>query len=128
MLRNNLLYWIRKWGLMPLFDRFFFRFNQLRFSAANKRFRQEHPDFTLPPDYLLYEAYRLDAGAYYKDGRDTAAWVISKFNSSSVDTATILEWGCGPARIVRHLPALLPHAAIHACDYNHETIDWCTKN
>jgi SAM-dependent methyltransferase len=129
MVRNNLLYWIRKSGMMPLFDSLFFRFNKLRYATANKRFRHEHPGFILPPDYMLYEAYRLDANAYYRDGRETAAWVISKLNGfASMGKATILEWGCGPSRITRHLPSLLPHASIHACDYNSKTIDWCREN
>ena len=129
MLRNKLLYWIRKLGMMPAFDRLFFRFNKFKYAARNERFRKDHPDLALPPDYILYEAYRLDAESYYHDGKETAAWVISQLQPyCALNDATILEWGCGPARVVRHLPVLLPNASIHACDYNMETIEWCRKN
>jgi ubiquinone/menaquinone biosynthesis C-methylase UbiE len=41
----------------------------------------------------------------------------------------ILDWGYGPARIVRHLPALIsPACAYYGTDYNPKTIAWCREN
>ncbi len=41
----------------------------------------------------------------------------------------MLEWGCGPARIIRHLPGLLgPAWGVSGCDANRDTIRWCAAH
>ena len=42
--------------------------------------------------------------------------------------ASILDWGCGPGRIVRHLPSIVSKAKIFGSDYNEESINWCREN
>lgn len=129
MLKKTFLFWTRKMGLMHGFDRAFFFVNRVRFFLKNRQFRALHPGFELPPDYLLYEAYRMDYAHYFEDGRNTAAWLLGQVSAfQQPDTATILDWGCGPARVIRHLRALLPAASLHATDYNNETISWCRKH
>src|ERR1700694_3977171 len=111
MLKNILLQWIRKLGWMKGFDRLYFSWNRLRNRKRNQQFKGSHPLVRLPPDYMLYEAYRLDYAAYYQDGADTAAWLVRQWSPFlPLAASRILEWGCGPARIIRHLPALLPEA------------------
>lgn len=124
--KSSALQWIRKRGWMYGFDRLYFRFSRLRHKTANERFRATHPDFVLPPDYMLYEAYRLDYQAYYEDGKATARWLTEALSPHVPShRLRILEWGCGPARIIRHLPALLPGADVQGTDYNAETVAWC---
>jgi ubiquinone/menaquinone biosynthesis C-methylase UbiE len=128
MLKKTFLYWTRRMGLMHGFDRAFFFVNRLRFYFKNRQFRASHPDFALPPDYMLYEAYRMDYAHYFEDGKNTAEWLISEVSSyQHHETSIILDWGCGPARVVRHLRRLLPAASLHATDYNSETIKWCQE-
>jgi SAM-dependent methyltransferase len=42
----------------------------------------------------------------------------------------ICEWGCGPARVVRHLEKIDGFEKVESfgTDYNEKTIDWCKKN
>ena len=114
---------------MHLIDRGYFHFNRWRFSARNRRFRAANPELALPPDYTLYEAYRMDQEQYIRDGKATAADIVQRLSDyADLSGATILDWGCGPARVVRHLPALLPGARIVGSDYNAGTIDWCRRH
>jgi SAM-dependent methyltransferase len=128
-MKKILLRWIRWMGWMNGFDRAYFSWNRFRNAKKNRQFRKENPQVKLPPDYMLYEAYRLDYAAYYQDGADTAAALVQQWKEHGMPGhARILEWGCGPARIIRHLPALLPSADIYGTDYNSATIGWCRRN
>jgi len=41
----------------------------------------------------------------------------------------VLEWGCGPARIIRHLPPMLgPGWRVTGSDANVKTIRWCSEH
>ena len=42
----------------------------------------------------------------------------------------ICEWGCGPARIIRHLADALPekNVQVSGSDYNLKSINWCKTN
>jgi SAM-dependent methyltransferase len=118
--------WLRSLGLMRWVDSFYFQFNRLRYKKHNQRFLLHHPDFAVPPEYMLFEAYRLDYKAYYQDGKNTAKWLKDlTADLLPAGLLSILEWGCGPARIIRHLPDVFPGAQIYGTDYNSQTIDCC---
>ena len=120
---------LRKTGLLNIAHKLHFQWHRWRHRGRNNRFRGQHPSFTLPPDYMLYESYRLDYEHYYSDGRNTAEWVKSMLGKYiSTEGIHLLEWGCGPARIIRHLPAILPGSRIFGTDYNADTIAWCERN
>jgi SAM-dependent methyltransferase len=126
MLKNWFLRFSRRAGLMHLVDRAYYRFNRWRFAARNRRFREANPGLALPPDYTLYEAYRMDHQLYIRDGRATAEGIVAALGAwVDLAQARVIDWGCGPARVVRHLPALLPGARIFGSDYNESTIAWC---
>ena len=85
----------------------------------------------LPPEFFIYETYRLNYKWYHDDGKNTALEIVTLF-SKHFDIAApgtkILDWGCGPGRIVRHFPELLPAAKIFGTDYNSDYIQWCGRN
>lgn len=110
-------------------DRVYFLFTKVRFNKKNKRFLKQHPHLKMPPSYVLYETYRMDYQNYFEDGKNTAVDIVQLISAQiSLENITILDWGCGPARVVRHLPALLPQSKIYASDYNNEIIQWCKEN
>ena len=130
MLKSNITFLLRKLGLMQLTDRLNFLYQKYKNRSSNKTFREKNPDVILPPDYMIYESFQMNYDNYFNDSVTTAKWLISYFEKYiELKNISILEWGCGPARIIRHLPYLLDSSCkIFGSDYNHKTIDWCKKN
>jgi SAM-dependent methyltransferase len=131
-LKNSLSGLLRKTGLIYAADYLRFIYQKLRNYNRNNQFRKEHPSFVLPPDYFLYETFTLDYNVYLDEGGSNAEEIIDTIRPLT-DLSTpgkhILDWGCGPARVVRHLPALLSHNHfIYGTDYNKKYIDWCRSH
>jgi SAM-dependent methyltransferase len=120
---------VRALGLMHVLDKIKFQYHKLKNRNRNLQFKLKYPEVILPPDYMLFESFKLDYETYFIDGRDSAIWLIN-FLKPHVHLADkkILDWGCGPARLTRHLPSLLPDCKIFGTDYNPVTIEWCRKN
>ncbi len=115
---------------MQLSDYLHFVYQKMKNRSGNRTFKLNNPDVVLPPDYMIYESFQMSYEYYYNDSLDTAKWLIGYFEKYiELKNIKILEWGCGPARIIRHLPKLLDRSCeIYGSDYNHKTIDWCKKN
>lgn len=130
MNKNRITAILRKLKLMHLGDRLNFYFQKYRNRSSNRMFKEKNPDVILPPDYLIYESFQMNYDNYYNDSLDTAKWLIGYFEKHiELKNVKILEWGCGPARIIRHLPKLLSSSCeIYGSDYNSKTIEWCKKN
>lgn len=97
---------------------------------ANKNFKLKNPDIKLPPDYLIYESFQLDYQKYYFDSIEAAKSLSEHFKKHiELEGKRILDWGCGPGRIIRHLPDITNHSCEYfGTDYNKNSIDWCSKN
>lgn len=116
-------------GLSSLFDRLGYFTAYLKNLQSNSHYRSNHASVPLPPKALLYETYRLNYERYISDGRGTACEILEWTNSYGVkDGSAILEWGCGVARIVRHMPAFMPTSSICACDINARMLSWDQNN
>ena len=130
-IKSNISGLLRKINLLSLAEKTRFYLQKLKYKKGNDVFRKEHPDFILPPVFFIYETYRLNYKWYYEDGKNTAHEIVtllSKHDDYSHKGKKILDWGCGPGRIVRHLPTLLPNAEIYGSDYNENYINWCRAN
>lgn len=122
---------LRSLRLSHIADRLRYFYQIISRSGANRAFRLQHPDIALPDDYLMYESFQLNYEKYFTGGQKTAAWVLGFFEKyTSLQGAHILDWGCGPGRVIRHLPALLEgkNAHISGTDYNPRSIAWCRAN
>lgn len=121
---------LRRLGLMHLADQT--RYYWLRFKnrQENNAFRAAHPTLSLPPDYLMYEAFQLSYHRYYEGGREAAEWVRDQLAAHmELPGKHILDWGCGPSRIIRHLPQVIGAGCqFTGTDYNPQTIDWCRQH
>ncbi len=94
----------------------------------NNLFKKAHLDIILPPPYMVYESFQIDYKKYFWGGLEDAAWIVSLIKPHhKVENIKILDWGCGPARIIRHMPALLGKTNDYfGTDYNPITIAWCS--
>ncbi len=108
------------------------RFYLINFKKLKERrqFKKENPGVAIPPAYLIYESFDLNYDSYYSASRGSAIWLLDYFKKyHELKNINILDWGCGPARIVRHLPELLDKScSIYGTDYNPKSIAWDKKN
>ena len=128
-LRQRTVVLLRELGLLPAFDELRLWLKVTRNRKRNKTFAASFPTEVFPPARLCDEAYALvDYENYYEGGRRSAE-VVLELMSGHIEFkgARILEWGCGPARIVRHLARLGRDSGteVFGTDYDRATIDWC---
>ena len=96
------------------------------------RFLSKHPTVKLPPDEMIFETFgKLDYQSYYHESREAARELIDLMGKHhALDNARICEWGCGPARLLRHMTDLLIEQDVDltGTDYNVPMIDWAATN
>jgi len=112
-------------SLFPkLSNQLLFRWQQFKYAGINRRFRKQYPNIALPDAYTLYESYQLNYRKYIEDGELTANEILESVKKYLPANPSILDWGCGPARITRHLKKKYPTAIVSGCDTNTTTIAW----
>lgn len=120
---------LRRLNLMSLVDKGVFKYNKFKNKKVNDLFINQNPEVLLPPDYLMYESFQLNYQSYYYDSIESAKWIVDLVSPYiNLNGKVILDWGCGPARIVRHLPEFIENAFIFGTDYNEKSIKWCDEN
>jgi SAM-dependent methyltransferase len=131
-MKRPLVRLLRKLGVLPLAEWARFKVSELAHARGNRAFLAEHPEAILPPGFLLYDAYgHIDYRTYFKAGRPVAEYLAATAARylGRETPVSVCEWGCGPARILRHLPGLLPAGSrVFGTDYNAETIEWCSAH
>jgi ubiquinone/menaquinone biosynthesis C-methylase UbiE len=130
MKKQDVSSFLRKIKLLYIADWLRYYWQKLKNRKINKAFAKEKPNFKLPPDYLIYESFRINYPKYYESGRGEAQQIINRIEKYlDFKDVNILDWGCGPARVVRHFPDLTGgNCKIYGTDYNKKTIDWNISN
>lgn len=125
----------RRTGLLVPVEYLRFLGRTLRNYPQNRRFIGANPDFALPPADLAFDAYGSPNWPFYqRSGQQVAAQIADLIarhqpSGASEQGLRVLEWGCGPARVIRHLPGMLPAGSqITGTDYNPRTIQWCREH
>jgi ubiquinone/menaquinone biosynthesis C-methylase UbiE len=130
MTKGQISAFLRSIGLLYASDRI--RYNLLRWKnrKLNQEFKEQHPEFVFPPDYLMYESFQINYKNYFTEGKNAARWIADHLKKHvALEGKRILDWGCGPGRVVRHMPEVVNNGCkFYATDYNAKTIEWCTKN
>ena len=114
-----------KLGILPIIEYFRYIIKSIRLASKNRLFRKKYPDFVLPPKHLLYDAQNhVDWERYRETGNIAAIHIVSALIDKRIEHKSILEWGCGPGRVIRHLQEKLPDSEISGSDYNIESVSW----
>jgi SAM-dependent methyltransferase len=125
-MKQQALQAVRSLGLLDAAELVNRRWRMADATAENEAFCREHPDFTPPPLTAMHDAYgTVSFRAYWELGQYMATLLAGLIRKHQPRSEHVLEWGCGPARIIRHLPALLPGTQFVGTDYNAESIAWC---
>lgn len=121
---------IRKLNLLKLTEYVFFKIHKNKNKKSNALFRKENPEVILPPDFYMYETFNLNYKKFYTEGIPTAEWLVDHLKEfKELKGVSILDWGCGTGRILRHLPGLLDESNVFfGTDYNKEYVKWCSEN
>jgi ubiquinone/menaquinone biosynthesis C-methylase UbiE len=124
---SNLL---RNLGLIFFTDHLRYLYQKVKNHKINRRFKTTYPEVEIPPDYLIYESFQLNYHKYFTESRSTAASLLEMLQvHTELKNLKILDWGCGPGRIIRHLPSLLPKGcSFYGSDYNANSIAWCKRH
>lgn len=129
-LRQKLAAILRTLHLLPMADFAWFLILYLRRRKPDQRFLQEHPNALVPPPMILYDILgQCDLWGYYKSGKDDASEIGRIISLHRNSNLRVLEWGCGPARVLQHLTSPLgQYWQLNGSDYNPRSIAWCGKN
>jgi SAM-dependent methyltransferase len=131
-MKQRLVQTLRNIGLLSLADTIRFWSVRAKYARRNRAFLREHPGTAVPPRFLMYDAYaHVNYGEYFRKGRTNAEYIARTVahHLGNDRAVAVCEWGCGPGRIVRHLPQLLPAGSrVFGTDYNADTIAWCSAN
>jgi SAM-dependent methyltransferase len=131
-LKQRVMNLARQTQFLPVAEYVRFLFSVLKNRAANRQFLSKYSSFSPPPQWLAYDAYGHTNWEFYeKSGLLHASFFAELIlKNCHSKTLKVLDWGCGPGRLIRHLPKLLASRtpSIYGCDYNDSTIEWCRSN
>ena len=85
----------------------------------------------IPPPFLIHEVSGVyDQRAFFDNGIDGANCIrqnLRRNNLSIESFGSILDFGCGCGRVLRHWRNL-PKTKVYGTDYNPRLIAWCREN
>jgi SAM-dependent methyltransferase len=98
----------------------------------NRAFVLAHAEFATPPDDLMFDVCNhVDYELYREVGRRHAEVFARVIRERGFQPPiSILEWGCGPGRVIRHMrDCFRAHeATLTGTDVNARSIAWCAEN
>jgi SAM-dependent methyltransferase len=87
-------------------------------------------DLEVPPRRLRARAGAPGAYAFVEGGRQAAAQLAGLVGAAGRDPAglrAVLDFGCGPGRVLPHMARLAPAAECVGCDVDGDAIDWAAR-
>lgn len=131
ILKQTIYRLLRKAHLLGIVDYLWFVRAALRAKEQNTQFLKSNPAIQVPPLHILFDAlHNCSYRDWYVSGITDAKRILATIRSRKpTESLAILEWGCGPARVIQHLRAIDPNLSrIIGSDYNATTIEWCKSS
>ena len=125
-MKQKLVNIIRRFGLLPLAEQAAYLRAVWLARKDNENFLATNKSFAPPPLWLLYESSgHASYRAYDYSGKQIAAVLHGMIRAhAGPGTKTLLEWGCGPARILRQMEMLDQKLTLFGADYNAQSVSW----
>ncbi len=79
MKKQNISSLLRKLKLLYFVDWMRFYWQKFKNRKINRKFIIENPTVKLPPDYLIYESFRINYLRYYTKSKDSAVEIVNHF-------------------------------------------------
>ena len=123
-------------GLGSLYHRFKNHLAQrlllsLSITHGNKSGMQKSDGLPLPPPFLREWVAGTDDLEWFlesgKRGVQTIQSILQKHNIAFADLGSVLDFGCGCGRVLRHLHRYTS-VHLHGSDINRSAITWCDEN
>jgi SAM-dependent methyltransferase len=130
--RRSLTRRLRALRLLDLADYVAFLKDAWAQRAANAAFRADNDDLPLPPLWMVYEVHSSTLWDHFiARGRAHAAAIAQVLDAYGPDRALrVLEWGCGPGRVTRHLAGAMGArlGRLTGIDVNPRFVSWARAN
>lgn len=127
-MRRALLELLRATHLIELADKTMALRASLRAGGENRAYRAAHPSRPFPDPLLIYEVAGHAKFAQFDRTGAAHARLIAEYLREVLPASAprVLEWGCGPARILAHLGEALgaPDARLFGCDPDPRAVDY----
>ncbi len=79
MKKGQVSNFLRHLILIYITDLVRFYIEKYKNGKVNRDFKRNNPEVALPPDYLIYESFRMDYEKYYTESQGTAKWLADYF-------------------------------------------------
>lgn len=116
--------------MLPLLERLRFLKQSAVAWPSNHRIKVENPGRIFPPLWVFYDAYSHCRYDHYLSGGKLLAEYIVRIiceRKGKDRVLSVLDWGCGPARVIQWVGVSQPEWKLNGCDYNAVSIDWCNS-
>jgi SAM-dependent methyltransferase len=83
-----------------------------------------------PPEMVAMVAGWIQPQEFERYGKYAATWIAEMLARNGVeprDLGTVLDFGCGCGRVIRHWP-LITDGQLYGCDYNPRLVQWCSEH